>query len=209
MSKTDLITNLTISLIVAVILLLVAAVFVIYFHRKCRRLRKENQKKDDEYHDLKMFYDKLKKGNRNNPNPHTPPESRYSDPHPSPVQTWSKEEVKYEEPVKKEVSKVVRTKVYFPLSDGGLFFEKHSICDFNCVYEAEEVAPQRYEFTIISATKAKAWPIADAVSVVGSVLQQNAVDFKCIKKGEVMEREDDNHQLYWEITKKTEIEFTK
>lgn len=202
-------TFLTIALIVAIVLLVAVAVFAVFLYKECCSLGKEYQKKDDEYRVLHNYYKKLEAEKSHKRDLAAAPEPEYSNPQASPVQTWDKEDVKYKEPAKKGAQKVVKSKVYFPLSEDGLFFKKHNTCESSCVYEAQEVAPRRYEFTIISAAKAKAWSIADAVTIVGRVLQKDAVGFKCIKKGEVVEREDDSHQPYWEITQKTEIEFTK
>lgn len=196
-------------LIVTVCLLVVAAGLAVYFYRERNDFKKKYQKRDDEYRVLRRFYNKLLAREGQKRVLAGTPEPQYSNPQPSPVQTWSEEEVKYQAPAVAEAPNAVETKAYFSLSEDGLFFEKRDTCEPSCVYEAQKVAPLRYEFTIISAARAKAWSIGDAVSVVGNVLQQDAVNFRCIRKGEIVEREDPSHLPYWQITRKTEIEFTR
>lgn len=200
-------TILTILLIVAAVLLVAVAGYASYEYNKLSKknedLREQNRKliADGNHY---MRQGETDKG--------VPSGARTAEPHehqPSPEHTRNGRDVRHEVEARNASPASNNSEVYFPLSQGNLFLNKHVTCRSNSVYEAQEVAQGRYEFTIISAEKAKSWDIGDAVNVVGTVLQKDAVDFTCISKGEVIEREDDDHNPYWEITKKAQVEFTK
>lgn len=96
--------------------------------------------------------------------------------------------------------------IFFPLNNEKFFLKKFDECKFNCVYEAKEVEEGVFHYTIISVGKAKSWDIGDAVVNVGSVLQQDANDFKTVKKGIAVQK-NDSGKTYWEIVQPAEIEF--
>lgn len=102
----------------------------------------------------------------------------------------------------------VSAKCYFPLNKGQIILKKYPTNKFQCIYEAEEKQSGRYEFTIISVEKVKAWDISDAVVNVGSVTQEEALTFITQSPG-IIEQKTEGGTTYWFIIEKARIEFKK
>lgn len=118
---------------------------------------------------------------------------------------------KKEEPKEAEDKNDVQdssVKCFFPLNKGKIILKKYPTDKFQCVYEAEEKKPGRYEFTIISIGKVKAWDISDAVTNVGSVTLEEAKTFVTKQPG-VIEQKQEGGTTYWAILEKAKIEFKK
>lgn len=115
------------------------------------------------------------------------------------VEHESKLKVKEEEKQKK---------LFFPLSNRGIFLKSYNVCSEKCVYVADEVKMGIFVFDLVSMNRAKAWDISEAVVNVGKVLQQDAVGFKCKKKGQIVQKEE-NGRVYWQIKEKLEVEYLK
>lgn len=73
---------------------------------------------------------------------------------------------------------------------------------------ANEIRKCVFEFDLVSIERAQAWDISEAVINVGKVLQQDAVGFKCKKKG-LIEQKEQNGTTYWQIKEKLEVEYLK
>lgn len=98
--------------------------------------------------------------------------------------------------------------LYFPLSKRNLFLKAYETNEFQCIFQANSIGGDLFEFSIISIEKSKAWDIGEAVLNVGTVLQQDAVGFKCIKKGRVQQKVDKG-TTYWKILEKVQVEYLK
>ena len=98
--------------------------------------------------------------------------------------------------------------LYFPLSKRNLFLKAYETNEFQCIFKAYSIGGDLFEFSIISIEKSKAWDIGEAVLNVGTVLQQDAIGFKCIKKGRVQQKVDKG-TTYWKILEKVQVEYLK
>lgn len=121
-----------------------------------------------------------------------------------------KEDTESAEEHKKDIeNEVVKPKVlYFPLSKRNIFLKAYKTNEFKCIFKANFIGGDILEFSLISIEKAKAWDIGEAVLNVGTVLQQDAVDFKCIKKGKIQQKVDKG-TTYWKILDKVQVEYLK
>lgn len=101
-----------------------------------------------------------------------------------------------------------QNKLFFPLSNKGFFLKSYNTCENKCFFVANEIRKCVFEFDLVSIERAQAWDISEAVINVGKVLQQDAVGFKCKKKG-LIEQKEQNGTTYWQIKEKLEVEYLK
>lgn len=99
-----------------------------------------------------------------------------------------------------------RRKVYFSMPQKGYFLTMSAQKEIESLFQAEEVAPGRFEFTLIDVDRIKPFNVPDALSNLGAVMQHEATRWNEHSKGCAIEQEAGGRR-YWKIEEKLTGEF--